>query len=260
MPEITKHVTGMFSWADMGTTDVPGAKKFYSGLFGWTYQDDPMGPDSVYSRALSGGKDVCAIYPQQADQAKQGIPPYWASYITVESADALAQKAASLGGKAMMPPFDVFDAGRMVVVQDPSGAAIAGWEPRKHIGARVMNEPGALCWTELMTTNVEAAGKFYASAFGWKPESMAMPTGTYTVFKVAAQSAAGMMQLPAEMKGIPPHWLIYFAVQGCDDTVAKARSSGGEILAPPANIPNVGRFAVIKDPFGATFGILQPAS
>jgi predicted enzyme related to lactoylglutathione lyase len=68
-----------------------------------------------------------------------------------------------------------------------------------------------------------------------------------------------MMRLPAEMKGIPPHWRIYFAVKGCEDTVAKARLAGGEILAPPANVPTVGRFAVIKDPFGATFAIIQPS-
>jgi hypothetical protein len=259
MPEITKHTPGMFSWAELGAADVPGAKKFYSELFGWTYQDDPMGAEGVYSRALAGGKDVCAIYPQQAEQAKQGVPPHWAAYITVESADALAEKAGRLGGKALMPPFDVMDVGRMVVIQDPTGATIAGWQPRKHIGARLMNEPGALCWVELMTTDVEAAGKFYANAFGWKPESMPMPTGTYTVFTVGEQPAAGMMALPPEMKGAPPHWLVYFAVQGCDDTAAKANSLGGQIVSPPMDIPTVGRFAVLQDPARVTFAILQPA-
>jgi predicted enzyme related to lactoylglutathione lyase len=259
MPEITKHEPGMFCWSDLGTTDVAAAKKFYSAIFGWSYQDDPMGPDQVYSRALVDGKDVCAIYAQQQEQAKMGIPPHWASYIAVTSADDAEAKAGQFGGKAAMPAFDVFDAGRMTVVMDPSGAAIGAWQAGKHIGARVSGEPGTLCWTELMTNNIDAAGRFYCGVFGWSPEAMPMPSGTYTVFKASDKPAAGMMAFPPEMQGIPPHWMVYFQVAGADATVAQATSLGAKVYAPPQDIPGVGRFAVLADPQGVAFAILQPA-
>jgi predicted enzyme related to lactoylglutathione lyase len=259
MPEVTKHTPGMFSWADLGTTDPAAAKKFYTALFGWSYQDDPMGPNEVYSRALLDGKDVCAIYRQQAEQAKMGIPPHWASYVTVDSADATAERATKAGGNVPMPPFDVFDAGRMVFVMDPTGAAIAGWEPRKHIGARVFGDPGALCWTELMTTDTDRAGKFYCDVFGWTTEAMSMDKGgSYTIFKVGDRGAAGMMATPPEMKGIPPHWMVYFAVADCDATVAKCTAEGGKVFFPATDIPSVGRFAVLSDPQGVAFSVLQP--
>jgi len=260
MTTMEKHETGMFSWADMGTTDVAAAKKFYTALFGWTYQDDPMGPDAFYSRALLDGRDVAAIYPQQPAQKQQGMPPYWASYITVDSADQIAERATSAGGKVLMPPFDVMDAGRMTVVQDPSGAALCAWQAKTHVGARVMNQPGALCWAELMTTNVDAAGKFYVGVFGWKTQVSQMGEhGTYTMFTVGERPAVGMMGMTADMKGIPSYWMPYFEVAGCDQTVATATKAGGVVLVPGTDIPGVGRFAVLQDPQGGTFGVLQAA-
>lgn len=258
MPEITKHVPGMFSWADLGTTDVAAAKQFYTGLFGWTYRDDPMGPDSFYSRAFLGDKDVCALFKQQPEQAKLGIPPHWDSYITVESADAAAAAASAAGGKVLAPPFDVFDAGRMTVLQDPTGAVIAAWQPKQHLGARLMNEAGTLCWTELMTGDTDAAGTFYGRVFGWTPDLMPMPTGAYTVFKAGGQSACGMMAFPPGMPPMPPCWTVYFAVKSCDESAGKASSTGGKVLNPPTDIPGVGRFAVLQDPQGVVFAILEP--
>lgn len=255
MPEITKHTPGMLCWSDLGTPDPVAAKKFYLSLFGWTHQDDPMGENMVYTRFLKDGRDVCALYAQRPEM--KGVPPFWGSYIAVDNVDAVAGKAQGLGGKVAMPAFDVFEAGRMAAVTDPTGAALFLWQAKKHIGARVFGEPNTLCWTELMTTNPDVAGKFYTNLLGWQAEPM--PQMSYTVFKVGGQPATGMMALTPEMKGVPPHWSIYFAVASCDATVQKATSLGGRILVPAQDIPTVGRFAHIQDPQGATFGVLQPA-
>lgn len=259
MAEINKHTPGMLCWADLGTTDVAAAKKFYSELAGWAFVDDPMGPDAFYSRAQLGGRDVCAIYKQQAQEAAAGVPPHWSPYIAVDSADAIAAKAPGSGGRTLGPAFDVFESGRMALLQDPSGGVIGAWQAKSHIGARLFGQPGTLCWTELMTTDVDGCARFYTGVFGWQATAMPMANGTYTVFNVGGQPAAGMMATPDNMKGVPSHWMIYFATGHCDSTIARAQQLGGKALTPGIDIPGVGRFAALLDPQGAPFAVLQPA-
>jgi len=153
---------------------------------------------------------------------------------------------------------DVMDIGRMAVLQDPTGATFCAWEPRKQIGAGILDEPGALCWTELMTTDTGKAGPFYRALLGWNASDMPMPNGTYTVFKRRdGVNAAGMMAMPPELKNVPSHWLSYFQVSDIRATIQKATSLGAKIPVAPTPVPNGGQFAVIQDPQGAVFGVLQ---
>lgn len=254
MATITQHAPGTFCWPELATSDAGGAKEFYGALFGWTFSDTPMGDAGVYTTLKTEGRDAGALYQQGKEQA--GMPPHWGTYVAVASADQAAVNAVALGAKQLMAPFDVMEAGRMAVLQDPQGAIFAVWEAKKHIGATVLEEPGALCWTELMTNDPAAARRFYAGLFGWAPEDMAMGPMTYTVFKFGDKPKAGMMTMTPEMGPMPPHWLSYFAVRDTDETVAKAIMKGGKVAVPPKDIPGVGRFAVLHDPQGATFAIL----
>jgi predicted enzyme related to lactoylglutathione lyase len=135
MGERTKYTPGTFSWTDLNTTDQEAAKTFYTGLFGWSYDDAPVGDDVYDSMASIDGKMVAAISPQPQQQREAGAPPAWNSYITVDSADQTLARAAELGATVHAQAFDVMDAGRMGVVQDPQGAWFLVWEPKQHIGA-----------------------------------------------------------------------------------------------------------------------------
>jgi predicted enzyme related to lactoylglutathione lyase len=260
MPTQTKYEHGTFSWVDLRTTDVGAAKKFYGPLLGWTFDDQEVGPDMVYSMAKLGGQTACAVSSMPKEMA--GVPPHWMSYVTVDDADAIAKKATANGGKVVAGPFDVFTHGRMAVLSDPSGATVAVWQAKDHIGASVKQDPGSLCWNELFTTNVDQAGKFYVQTFGWKTQSMDMgPMGTYTLFNRDGapkdENAGGMMPMPANAKGAPSSWLAYFAVTDCDASAKKVTDLGGKIVAPPMDIPNVGRFAIVQDPQGAMFALFK---
>lgn len=260
MPTMTKYEQGQFSWAELGTTSSDAAKKFYGGLFGWTFDDMPAGPDMVYTMNKLGNHRASALYKMGKEM--QGVPPHWLSYITVDDVDAITAKAKQNGAKAMKEPFDVMDVGRMSVLTDPTGAHFALWQPKKHNGAEIWNEPGAVTWNELMTSNVDQAGKFYASTFGWKTQAMDMgPMGTYTIFSkdgTKEGGRGGMMAIPPNMKGVPSHWLTHFAVKDADTSAKKATELGGKLIVPPTDIPgNIGRFAVVQDPQGAVFGIFQ---
>ena len=256
MPNIDKHSAGNVSWTDLGTTDPEAAKQYYGALFGWNLHDDPMGEGMVYTRLLAGDRDVGALFPQRPEEKQMGIPPHWNTYVTVDDVDQTTPKAEKLGGKVLSPPFDVFDVGRMSIVQDPTGGVLCLWQAKKHIGARIMHEPNTLTWAELMTSNVDAAGKFYIGLLGWKAEA---DKGGYTQFSAGGQPVAGMMGFTPDMPKMPSHWRVYFAVADVDATVAKSTSLGGKTHFGPMDIPEVGRFAILADPQGAAFGVIKLA-
>lgn len=260
MPKMSKYGHGDFSWVDLGTTDSGAAKKFYGGLFGWAFDDQPAGPGMTYSMATVGGERVCALYTMGKEM--EGIPPHWLSYVTVDDADAIAKKATANGGKVMKEPFDVMTYGRMAVLTDPSGAAIAVWQPKEHNGASLKGDPGALCWNELYSTNVDAAGKFYANTFDWKTKAVDMgPMGTYTLFGRDGKdnNVGGMINMPPNMKGVPSNWVAYFATDDVDASAKKAEALGGKTMMKPMDIPNIGRFCIVQDPQGAVFALYKNA-
>jgi len=257
--EFTSHAPGAFCWPELSTTDQKAGVAFYRALFGWDVNEQPMGEAGSYSIFQLRGKDVAAAYTMRPEERQHGAPPHWNSYVTVSSADEAAQRAGSLGGRVLAPPFDVMESGRMAVLQDPAGAVFQVWEPKKHIGVKLLREPGALTWTELSTTDTEAAKKFYTGLFGWKEKTSSGGGMTYTEWILGDTPIGGMMAMNEEMKRmhVPPNWLPYFEVTDCDGSADKAQSAGGGLIVPPTNIPSAGRFSVVRDPQGAVFAIYK---
>jgi len=253
--ETAKHGPGTFCWVELTTSDGPAAKEFYTSLFGLSFKDNPMGDAGVYTMLQKNGKDVGGLYQMGPEQ--KGTPPNWGSYVAVENANDAAAHAKELGATVMMEPFDVMEHGRMAVIQDPTGAVVSFWEPKSHIGARVVNEPGSFCWNELYTTDPERAADFYTGLLGWTKDVLHRDFGDYVIFNFGGRMAAGMMKIPKEWGPVPPHWLVYFAVDDCDETVEKAKRLGANVTVPPTDIPEVGRFAMLTDPQGAGFAVIK---
>jgi hypothetical protein len=155
------------------------------------------------------------------------------------------------------------DVGRMAVVMDPTGAIVQLWEPKKHIGAGILNEPGALCWSELTTRDTDAAEAFYTGLFGWTPKHSAPSAATasdYTEFSNQGHTGVGMMAMRPDMPaGMPSYWMPYFQVADCDGSTAKAKELGARVMVPPQDIPSTGRFAILQDPQGAMFAVFKLA-
>jgi len=252
MGERTQYAPGTFSWTDLTTTDQDAAKAFYGNLFGWEADDRPVGDGIVYSMMQVGGKDVAAISPQPKMLRDAGAPPTWNSYVTVESADASADRANELGATVLSPPFDVMDAGRMSVIQDPQGAFFAIWEPRESIGAGLVNAPGALSWNELASPDLDASRSFYSALFGWTIEPFEGSPEPYLSIKNGDANNGGIR--PAAPAGTPPHWLAYFATEDIDTGLAKVEELGGAKLAGPLDI-QIAKIGVVHDPQGAVFAL-----
>jgi hypothetical protein len=253
MAERTQHSPGTFSWTDLNTTDQEAAKAFYSGLFGWEITDMPAGEGVVYSMAGIGGKWVGAISPQPQQQRDAGVPPVWNSYVTVTDVDATAARAGELGATVHAPPFDVMEAGRMAVVQDPQGAWFLLWQPNQHIGAGLVNAPGALCWNELGSPDPDGSAKFYGDLLGWTTEPMEGGDMPYLVVKTADGHTNGGIRPPMP-PGTPPFWLVYFATEDLDATLAKVSELGGNVLMGNTDI-GIARIGVVQDPQGAVFAL-----
>ena len=261
MSQRTEYAPGTFSWADLMTGDLEAAKEFYAGLFGWEYEisETPQGP---YVMAHLDGKAVAGLGPQSEQEAQMGIPPHWNTYISVESADATAAKAAELGGTVVVPPLDAMDAGRMAFISAPGGEAFGIWEPRNHIGAGVVNEHGAVGWVELASRDVEGAKSFYTELLGWTAETGESPTGEgeYTSVMVGERMNAGMLAMNENWPpDVPAYWSIYIYVDDLDAAIASTKELGGTVIMPRMDIPEVGGMAVIQDPTGAALSIMEPS-
>jgi predicted enzyme related to lactoylglutathione lyase len=259
MANIENNPPGSFCWVELATTDQSAAKNFYGSLLGWSVADMPMGPGDFYSIFKLEGRDTGAAYTLRKDQRERGVPPHWMVYVAVESADKAAAKADELGGKILAPAFDVFDAGRMAVLQDPTGAIFCVWQAKKNKGIGIGGVEGTFCWADLSTPNPESAGKFYSGLFGWKIAPGEHDTSGYLHIKNGEHFIGGVPPAKHYNPQMPPHWLIYFYVSDVDATAAKASKAGAKLYLPPMTIENVGRMSVIADPQGAAFSIFKSA-
>jgi predicted enzyme related to lactoylglutathione lyase len=252
MGERTSYPAGTFSWADLATTDSEGAKAFYGGVFGWELEEMPVPEGPPYVMARIDGKSVAALYERGADVPG---PPAWLSYVTVDDADATAARAGELGATTISEPFDVVDAGRMAVLQDPTGAMFAVWQARTSIGAELVNDPGAMTMNQHNTGDPAAAQAFYEGLFGWGFETVAEGDQPFWSIYNGGRLNGGMMPLPTG-GGVPPHWLVYFTTLDLDGSVARVTEGGGRVVVEPMSVPS-GRFAVTSDPHSAVFGLFE---
>ena len=248
MPEVSKYEHGVPSWVDIGLPDVPAGLAFYTSLFGWDAED--MGEEAGHYTIVSKrGKQVAAL-----NGAQDPGPPRWTVYVNVDDVDDMVKRAETAGGSVIVPPMDVMAAGRMAIVSDTTGAIVAAWQPGDHIGAQLINEPGAFIWSELSTSDLAKSKEFYSDVFGWGWGG----SDEYAEAQVGGRTVCGVMPRAAEMPAeVPDSWLVYFGAPDVDAETRRATELGATVVVQPTDIPNTGRFAVILDPQGAAFGMFS---
>jgi len=259
MANIDKHNAGSFCWIELHTTDQPAAKTFYHALFGWDSKDEPMGPNDFYTMFNLQGRYAAAGCTLRPDERSQSIPPHWMIYIAVDNADAAANKASELGGTVLAPAFDVMDAGRMAVIQDPTGAVFCVWQANKSVGIGISQVAGTLCWADLSTPDAKRASVFYSGLFGWHVAADPKDTSGYLHIKNGEPFIGGIPPAAHRQPGVPPHWMAYFQVNDVDASASKAKEMGANLYLPPMTMEGVGRMSVIADPQGAVFAIFRSA-
>ncbi|MGE0878124.1 MAG: VOC family protein [Acidimicrobiia bacterium] len=247
-----RHAPGSPSWVDLGTSDLKSAARFYGAMFGWETTVPVAVGTNGYRMFTHHGRVVAGL----GTQMNPG-PPWWTTYVTVANLDETIAATVTSGGAVTAPPFDIVEAGRMAVLRDVCGAAIAVWEPHGHEGAELMYEPDAPCWFELACRDADAARCFYRKAFGWESVVHVGGKNSYTEFSANGQTVAGLIEMDRNWPAsVPAHWMVYFGVEDCDAAAQRCLDLGGSVAVAPTDIP-AGRFAVLNDPAGAAFSIIR---
>ena len=244
----TSYRPGEPAWIDLGTPDLEATTAFYGALFGWTGE---RGPEEFggYTNFFLDGRRVAGAMPLMSPEQ----PPVWSCYIATVDADRTATLVSDYGGTTYAPPMDVGDLGRMAVFADPVGAAFGVWQPGTHTGAEEVHSEGTWTWTELSTRDQAGVHTFYAAVFGWK----AKPMEGYTEFQLNGTSVAGCMDMPDMVPAqVPSYWMPYFAAADPQAKAEQAAGLGGTVLVPLMEFGG-GRFSVVQDPHGSTFGLLD---
>jgi len=255
MAVATSTLLGRPLWYELMTTDMKAAEGFYKTVVGWkTAPFEGTGqPYTVFNR----GGDV-GVGGVMAKPAEVKAPPFWAMYIGVPKIEEAVAHVKKLGGTTHTDVMQIPDVGRIQLLMDPQGAAFYIIEPamgeQRTEGAA---EIGDASWHELMTTDWQAAMKFYQEAFHWQPsEQMDMgPAGKYQMFNRPHGMIGGIMNKPKEMANVPPNWLIYFRVPDVDAAAERIKANGGTILNGPMEVPGGDRVLSASDPQGAVFGL-----
>lgn len=242
------------AWVDLASADAAASREFYERLFGWDVEVNPDPMYGGYGLAKIDGMDAAGIGPKMDPNA----PTAWNLYIGTDDLDALVARVRAAGGTAVMEPLDVGDQGRMAVFRDPAGAHISSWQGRRMGGFRT-NAPNSYGWAELNARGIDRALPFYTSVFGWETRTSPMGEGQppYTEFLRDGVSVAGAWEMnelmPAE---VPSYWQVYFAVDDVDAAFRRTLELGGRESVAPQEFPG-GRFAIVSDPQGASFGLLK---
>ena len=249
-----RYDAGTPCWLDLGTPDAAASRAFYTQLFGWVAHvgDQEHGGYTLFTL---DGREVAGLGPvAEADR-----PPAWGVSVSTRDAAATAAAVEAAGGEVVQAPSDVAEGGRLAIFRDSGGATLHVWQPLLFPGARITDVPGSFTWLELHTRDQDASAAFYEAVFGWQRRTVPMGYGPYGIFSVGGRDVAGMTTMaPGFPDDAPPFWTPYFEVADPDHTAGACADLGGRVLLAPTDIPP-GRFALLADAFGATFGIIRGA-
>ncbi|MGY1805979.1 VOC family protein [Blastococcus sp. SYSU D00669] len=247
----TPWPNGTPCWVDYGAADVDAARAFYGGLFGWEFTG---GGEEYggYLNATRDGRPVAGLAPLVQDSG----PPAWTTYFATDDSAAAVERITAAGGTVVVAPMEVPPFGVMTIALDPQGNGFGLWEAREHTGFQRHSEPGTVAWDEATSDDPAAARAFYGAVFGYAFDDVEGLEG-YATFRTDERTPeypqGGM---GGSVPGIPTGWLVCFGVASADEAVAAVEAQGGKVLTGPEDTP-FGRFAVLEDPWGAPFEVIQ---
>jgi len=253
--EAVGFAPGTPCWLDVSTSDPAGSRDFYAGLLGWSYRMDPDPASGHYTYALLDDRPVAGL---AGVPAQPGQPIVWTLYLATANITHTAAAVEQLGGQVLYGPVAIPEQGSMLVGADSTGAVLGFWQPPAGWVFR-SQEIGTLCWAELNTWDGAAADAFFGRMFGYSHD---LVDDSYTTWALGERVALGRRRMGPEFdRETAPHWVPYFAVDpdtGADTATARARELGGRVRVDPYDT-GLGRTAVVEDPFGALFALIDPS-
>jgi uncharacterized protein len=258
-PASGEHHVGKVIWTDLVTPDLDGAKRFYGALFGWTFRE--VQADSHYALALLDERPVAGLF-QKPLASKLTQQPTWLTFLAVPDVDAAQKATLQHGGKVISPPHTYPQRGRQALLADPDGAvfevlAAQGGDPPDYLAA-----PGEWIWSSLLIKDPKQETAFYQTLFGYDVYDLASEGGSgddaqHYILSTGDTARVGLNALPADSMRRRPHWLNFVRVMDAADIAKKAVALGGRVLVEPRVDRHGGQLAVLADPSGAPFGVME---
>jgi predicted enzyme related to lactoylglutathione lyase len=248
---------GSSTWLDVSVKDLDAAKAFYSGLFGWEFED--LGADfNHYHLIRNDGALVGGLMDVSGMTCPEGgeLPSSWGVYLLVDDVASRARTTVENGGSVIVPPDAIGDTGKMTIILDSTGADIGMWEAGTLEGFDFTGSPGSPVWFELMTHDFDGACAFYRSVVDADLVAMSEPMDDdsfrYVTNGPEGRNGWGLGDATGVMPKEATGWRVYLGVEKADAAIAKVRELGGQVLDGPVDSP-FGRIATVADPEGATF-------
>ncbi len=255
-PASSEHHTGKVIWVDLVTPDLAAAKRFYGGLFGWTFNDIHAGK-SDYAVALLDGEPVGGLL-QRAVSSGEHRQPAWLTFISVPDVAAAQRVIVAHGGQVLAAPHSYPDRGRQAVFADPQGAVFAVLQSSSGDPPDELATAGQWIWSSLITRDVDQDAAFYQDVFGYEVfDHSGDAAATHLVLSSDDYARASLNPIPADATRRHPHWLNFVRVASASETAAKVTALGGHVLVAPFMDRLGGQVAVVADPAGAPFGLLE---
>jgi len=261
-PASHEHHSGKVIWTDLVTPNVDAAKKFYGGLFGWSFRD--VAGDPNYTLVMLDDEPVGGIFHKGYPAGEQR-QPHWLAFLAVRDADAAGQAARSHGGKVLSTPRSFGHRGRQAVLSDPDGAvfgvlAAQGGDPSDYLAA-----PGEWIWSSVLVKDAQRETAFYRALFGYDVHDLAVEggdvaeqdQGQHFVLARDNYARAGLNVLPSDERRRYPHWINFVRVTDATVAAQKATTLGGRVLVEPRADRHGGQLAILADPAGAVFGVME---
>ena len=251
---VEPFVSGAFCWLGLAASDPAAELAFYTRLFDWESDEQIAGDLGRYTALSYEGQEVAILYGQSPVAASQ-----WTPFVAVDDVDRCGCLVERLGGTLLRDPQNLADAGRVVPVQDPNGAIFALWQPSSHGGAELMHDRGAVCWHELITSDVDRVAFFYCTLFGWRftadPRAFSNVRSSFTITK-AATPIGTIRERRDDENGVSAGWIPYFGVENPELAQRVAEQEGGRTVRTASDSP-IGRTSLLADPLGVPFGLLE---
>ncbi len=254
----TGYQPGQFCWIDLVARDMDQAREFYRELFGWESVDVDTEGGAPYAMFLLEGKKVAGVGQMSKEMLAQELPSNWNSYINVDDVESICAQVPEAGGEVTLGAMDIFEAGKIAFIRDPTGAQVGLWQKGTHFGAELTQDFHCCSWNELMTRDIEKAREFYGRLFGWEFADYTSGDAKYYVVSHQGEECSGIQEMDERWGDMPPRWMVYFAVQSVDMSVDFARQLGGFVQVHPHDIPE-GRFAMVADQHGGAFDVVEMA-
>jgi predicted enzyme related to lactoylglutathione lyase len=255
-PASAEHHVGKVVWVEMVTPDLANAKRFYSGLFGWTFRDIHVGK-TPYALALLDGRPVGGLHQRLVPSGEQRRPA-WLPFVAVRDVDAAKRTALENGAKVVVEPRDYRQRGRQAIFADPEGAVFAVLASSSGDPSDVLPAPGEWIWSSLLVQDPDKDAAFYQALFGYDVFDVPSDDGLDHVILSSDDFArASVNALPSHSSRRHPHWLNFVRVVDAVDGAAKVVALGGRVLVEPHADRHGGKVAIVADPTGGPFGLME---